>query len=139
MADLLLLGELITCAAMLGIIWNVQLSTYPLFAKVDPVTFADYHHGYTSSVTWVILPLMLGELACNLGYLFLHQGSILAWVRSALLGVIWASTFFIQVPLHNQLGLGHDKSAIARLVRTNWLRTAAWTLRTGLLAYSLAR
>ena len=38
----------------------------------------------------------------------------------------------VQVPLHRRLQGGFDAAAHRRLVRTNWLRTAAWTLRAAL-------
>ncbi len=40
------------------------------------------------------------------------------------------------MPLHRQLAIAHDPAAIERLVRTNWLRTLAWTAR-GILALLL--
>jgi GAF domain-containing protein len=60
----------------------------------------------------------------------------LAWIGMALLVVIWLSTAFLQVPLHRQLAAGYDSQSAARLVRSNWLRTIAWTLR-GFIAMSL--
>ena len=50
-----------------------------------------------------------------------------------LLLVVWGSTTFVQVPLHGRLARGLDATALRRLVLTNWIRTAAWTLRAGLL------
>ena len=54
------------------------------------------------------------------------------WAGLALLAVIWLSTALVQVPLHRRLQGGFDAAAHRRLVRTNWLRTAAWTLRAAL-------
>ncbi|MEM9735245.1 MAG: hypothetical protein AAF908_01395, partial [Pseudomonadota bacterium] len=53
--------------------------------------------------------------------------------RAVLLGLVWASTFFVQVPLHGKLERGHDATLVRRLVMTNWLRTFLWTAR-GVLA-----
>ena len=55
-----------------------------------------------------------------------------------LVGVIWASTAFVQVPLHARLAV-FDPDAQARLVATNWVRTAAWTLRAGLVLWLASR
>jgi hypothetical protein len=41
----------------------------------------------------------------------------------------WLSTWVVQIPLHNCLAAGFDSEAHRRLVKTNWMRTAAWTLR----------
>jgi hypothetical protein len=52
--------------------------------------------------------------------------------------VAWLSTAFVQVPLHAALpsAAGDERAAlIARLVASNWLRTAAWTLRGVLLVW----
>lgn len=46
-----------------------------------------------------------------------------------LLVLIWASTFLLQVPKHKVLTHGFDAEAHRFLVRTNWIRTAAWSVR----------
>jgi hypothetical protein len=55
--------------------------------------------------------------------------------------VIWLSTALLQVPLHNLLARGLDREAVARLVQTNWIRTAAWSARAvvslALLRYAM--
>jgi hypothetical protein len=78
---------------------------------------------------------MLAELV--LGLTLAARGGPAAWVALALLGVIWASTAWIQVPLHRRLAVAPDPAAVERLVRTNWIRTGAWTLRAP-LALALA-
>ena len=50
-----------------------------------------------------------------------------------LLAVIWLSTAFLSVPRHEALRHGFDASAHGALVATNWIRTAAWTVRSALL------
>lgn len=64
-----------------------------------------------------------------------------AVVAGALLvGVLWASTAFVQVPLHTALSAGpFDAEAHARLVATNWIRTAAWSVRAGLVLWLASR
>jgi hypothetical protein len=53
---------------------------------------------------------------------------------AALLIVVWVSTFTLQVPAHRALLQGWSEPVHRRLVLTNWIRTAAWTLRAGILA-----
>jgi hypothetical protein len=53
---------------------------------------------------------------------------------AALLGVVWLSTFTLQVPAHRALLQGWSEPVHRRLVLTNWIRTVAWTLRAGILA-----
>ena len=54
-----------------------------------------------------------------------------------LLAVIWVSTFLIQVPLHGRLTRGFDATRHSALVRSNWIRTVAWSARGALLAWML--
>ena len=51
----------------------------------------------------------------------------------ALVGLIWASTFLVQVPLHEVLARGFDAEAHSRLVASNWLRTFLWSARAVLV------
>jgi multisubunit Na+/H+ antiporter MnhB subunit len=46
-----------------------------------------------------------------------------------LIGVIWISTLFLQIPYHNKLSSKFDKNALMMLVNTNWIRTICWSLR----------
>jgi hypothetical protein len=59
--------------------------------------------------------------------------------RCALLGLIWASTAFVQVPLHDALEQTPDAAHIRGLVASNWVRTVAWTARAILIGWALAR
>jgi hypothetical protein len=52
---------------------------------------------------------------------------------AALLGAIWLSTFALQVPRHGALCHGFDADVHRGLVRSNWLRTVAWSLRSALV------
>ena len=57
------------------------------------------------------------------------------WFGLTLLGVSWLSTAFIQVPCHELLAQDFDPLVHQRLVSTNWLRTAAWSLHGGLVLW----
>lgn len=120
---------------MTGLIWFVQVVHYPLLRRIPPTEVATYAREHARRTGWVVGPVMLAEL--GLGLALAARGGSLAWLALALLGVIWASTASIQVPLHRRLALDPDPSTIERLVRTNWLRTAGWTLRAP-LALALA-
>lgn len=129
MLRLLLLIQLITSAAMTGVIWMVQVAVYPLFAKVGAETFVEYHEDYMFLVSFVIMPLMAIEaLTCAACFFQGNKRDFLA--PSILLGIICLSTALIQVPQHEAL----TQAGIGALVTGNWIRTIAWTLRTGLLA-----
>ena len=47
----------------------------------------------------------------------------------ALIAVNWISTWRLQIPLHDALSNGFDQKHCRQLVRTNWIRTIAWSLR----------
>ena len=57
----------------------------------------------------------------------LNQSAL--WMGLFLLLVIWLSTALLQVPCHNRLVNGFDPKIHHRLVKTNWIRTVAWSLR----------
>ncbi|MCA8966730.1 MAG: hypothetical protein KDC48_17750 [Planctomycetes bacterium] len=117
-----------------GLIWVVQIAHYPSFADIGAADFVTYERRYTARVGRVVLPLMLAELMLT-GWLWWAAPPELApWplVGAALLAVVWASTFLLQVPCHTILSQRADRDAMRRLVRGNWLRTVAWTLRAAI-------
>ncbi|MEW6321020.1 MAG: hypothetical protein AB1635_08015 [Acidobacteriota bacterium] len=115
-----------------GLIWFVQVVHYPLFASVGHDAFARYEERHTARTTWVVAPLMIAEAATALWLSWSPPPGTapLAWIGAALLAAIWLSTFLVQVPAHRRLAAGFDAAVHARLVRTNWIRTVAWTMRT---------
>ena len=115
---------------MTGVIWFVQVVHYPLFARTGAAGFADYERDHARRTGWVVGPAMTLELLLALA--LAARGGAAAWAGLALLAMIWLSTALVQVPLHRRLQGGFDAAVHRRLVRTNWLRTAAWTLRAAL-------
>ena len=124
--------------ALVGLIWVVQLVIYPQFGAVERAEFAAYHAGYTRRISWVVGPLMLAEIG-SAGWMW-WSGERAAWflISIGLLAVNWGSTALVQVPLHGRLERGFDAGTHRSLVRTNWIRTAAWTARGALVAGGLA-
>lgn len=121
---------------MVGIIWLIQIIHYPLFKQVGESTFIDYHKIHIQKTSLVIAGPMIMEVLTGL-YLFtfieLYRNNLMFLIAFALNIIIWVVTFFISVPKHKILSSGPDHSVINALVRTNWLRTIAWTLRVFLL------
>ena len=60
-------------------------------------------------------------------------GPAVAWAGLLLLASIWLATAVLAVPRHEALRRGFDPGVLSALVASNWVRTAAWTLRSGLL------
>lgn len=110
------------------LIWLVQVIIYPAFAEITPSRFAAWHARYTRTITAIVGPLMFAQVGL-MGALLLRRPRP-AWVAaSALVLVAWAATARLAVPLHDELqARGQDLDTIGRLVRINWVRTAAWTL-----------
>jgi len=120
---------------MTGLVWFVQVVHYPLYARVGPGDFVRYETDHTRRTGWIVAPAMAVEAASAAALLRVAPAGVPpAWTAlgAALLALIWLSTFLIQVPRHTTLSRGFDRRAHALLVRTNWLRTAAWTARAPL-------
>lgn len=135
---LLLLLNFALAVYLTGLIWTVQVVHYPSFGLVKPADFVAFHKAHTTRMSYVVLMPMVLEL--GLAVWLAWQGRALGaavWWALALVLLIWAATFFISVPFHNRLAQGFDYVAIDGLVRTNWLRTVAWTGRTAVLGYLL--
>ena len=91
---------------MVGLIWFVQVVHYPLFAGVGETGFAAYEARHQRLTTFVVLPPMLVELVSALAIAVLLPAGVsrpLALVGVGLVGLIWASTFLLQVPCHAKL------------------------------------
>jgi fatty acid desaturase len=117
---------------MFGVIWFVQIVHYPLLAKVGVKEFPEFEKTLTFRTSFIVIPLMVAEITTAFLLLLLNYGSevqTLLVLNFAAVLLIWISTFFIQVPLHNRLLLGFDKKAHSKLVTSNWLRTILWTTR----------
>jgi hypothetical protein len=124
---------------MAGLIWFVQIVHYPLFARVEPRVFPGYEIEHMRRTGWIVTPVMLLEAATAIALLFDPRvPAPAAWGGAVLLAVVWLSTAFLQAPRHVTLRAGFDATLHARLVATNWIRTAAWSLRA-VLALALLR
>lgn len=117
---------------MVGLIWTMQLVHYPSLESARPEQFARN----TRRTILLALPLMIAEAAT--AALLLRSQKTLSYAGMALLVIVWASTLVLQYPLHRRLARSYSKEDFARLLRTNWIRVAAWSAR-GAIAYALLR
>jgi len=123
--------------AMVGLIWFVQVVHYPLFAAVGPEGFVAYEAQHTKRTTWVVAALMPVEVGSALLLTTVDAiPSALSWTGAVLVVAIWIVTLAVQVPQHRTLGNGFRNATWRSLVRSNWIRTAAWSIR-GLLAAAM--
>jgi hypothetical protein len=114
--------------ALTGIIWLVQALVYPNFKFVPPSSWPEFHRRHTRTISFIVAPLMLTELCSGIAIAIVAPKAQV--IQLILLAVIWASTFAIQVPLHQRLSISWDHESIDRLIRTNWIRTVAWNLKS---------
>lgn len=137
MTAALLLANAASTWAMVGVIWFVQLVHYPLFPAYAGDNFRPTMAEHQRRTFRVVFPLMLTELATSLA-LPAVVGGWRPWAGLACVGVWGFSTLLVQVPLHERLARdGFDPAVHRRLVRSNRVRTAAWTLHGGLCGWLL--
>ena len=135
---LVFLAHLFATLTMFGAIWTVQVVHYPLFGLVGDATWTAYEAQHQSRITLVVGPAMVVELATAVWLALRPLPGLPAWallVGAALVGLLWASTAVVQVPLHTSLSAGFTPEVHARLVGTNWIRTALWSARAGLVLW----
>jgi len=113
---------------LLVLIWLVQLVVYPGFRYYHRDQLMAWHKKYTTGITMVVMPLMVGQVILHTIDLYQHPD----WVPIAAFFLIvcaWINTFFYAVPLHNKISAGKDVLSAARqLVGVNWFRTVAWSV-----------
>ena len=125
---------------LVGLIWTIQIVHYPLFANVGAGDYAAYQTSHMSRITYVVAPVMLAELCAAIYFVFaLYEPINPNYFRFgfALVLIIWASTLFVQSPIHGKLAQAFDSDLVGRLVLTNWIRTIAWTIRGALVLWMI--
>ena len=121
---------------MIGVIWFAQTVHYPLLGRVGKEAFPAYEQENTRRTGWVVITVMAVELVTAFLLLWRQPEGFLpsyAWLNAGLLTTIWVSTFALQGPYHHRLTRRFDPIIHRSLVKTNWIRTAAWTARGILL------
>jgi hypothetical protein len=138
MIEFLLLSQLVSTLLMVGIIWFVQVVHYPLMACIGPERCTEYSRLHQSRTTWIVVGPMLVEVLSAIGIIVLSPALRVEppfLVASGILAIIWLVTASIMVPAHAALLRGFYEQKIHRLVRTNWIRTIAWTIRGALILW----
>ena len=80
--------HLVCTLLMLGVILFVQVVHYPLFAQVGAVSFKRYEALHTVRTTWVVAPLMVGELLTALWLAVFPAAPALQWLTLLGLGLV---------------------------------------------------
>ena len=133
--NLYLLLHIIAAAYMTGVIWLVQLVHYPAFRYVREQDYTEFQEFHMNWISPVVVPGMMVELLTAGLLLWDGERRTPFLISGILLIIIWASTFLWQTPLHASLSKAYSPESIERLVRSNWLRTIAWSTRLVLLTF----
>jgi hypothetical protein len=113
-----------------GVIWTIQVVHYPLFARFETAGFpaAMVDHGRRISA---VVTVPWASQGATTVWLLARPPAGLSWVLlwsvAVLAALPVAVTLAASIPSHRALSSGFDPLAHARLLSTNWLRTAAWT------------
>ena len=114
--------QMLSILMMTGIIWLIQLVQYPFFSKVGNENWLEYHNGHTFWITPIVAPLMIAELVTSFVIFYYPPKDVdfkLLIVGLILTLIVWASTFFLQVPLHEKLTANFNVQTHALLVNTD--------------------
>lgn len=123
---------------MCGLIWLIQCLHYPLFNLVGPAHRVPYVKRHVIQITPIVAFPMLAEAFTGLYLLYKRPEFMsfqMAVIGFALIFFIWLVTLFFSVHCHDQLQKEWSDKYHKRLVRSNWLRTMAWTIRGGLMLW----
>jgi uncharacterized membrane protein len=116
---------------MTGFIWTMQLLHYPLLDRVGEDAFPRYETDHNRLFAKVAAPGVLLTLVSAVLLLFVRPAGVsgaAAILGLVLFGVIVVSTVLFQAPQHARLRRGFDRASYEYLLKTNWIRTAAWSL-----------
>lgn len=131
--DLLKDLQLINSGALVAMIWIIQILHYPSFYFFDKNNFQQAMSFHQRRISYVVIPLMVAELVISL-YLWIMRMDVINTLGLTCVFIIWASTFFIQVPIHKKL-IRYDQNLIRDLIKWNFIRTFFWTLKLFLIGH----
>jgi hypothetical protein len=121
---------------MAGSIWTMQILNYPLLDRVGRDALAGYETAHNRRFVAVVGPGAGLALLTTVVLLVARPAGVgvaLPITSAALQVVVLGVTARYQAPAHARLATGFDAATHVTLVRTNWVRTAAWSL-AGVLA-----
>lgn len=114
---------------LLVLIWIIQLVVYPSFAFYSIENLFKWHTLYTTRISIIVMPLMLGQLFLTFGQLFFTGFEWFNVISCVLVVVLWTYTFLRFVPLHSQISAQlATREDLHNLITYNWWRTVLWTI-----------
>jgi hypothetical protein len=139
-STLLVMAHLVSTLLMVGMIWTVQLVHYPLMALVGADRFVAYAASHAPRMAATVMLPWAVQGGTTVGLLIATPPGVarsLVWAAAVAAAVPVAVTVLASVPAHARLATGFDAAVHHRLVTTNWLRTAGWSIH-GAIAIAIA-
>ena len=137
-----LLLETAATIFMAGVLWTMQLLNYPLLALVGTEAFPGYEAAHNRRFALVVVPGVLAAAAGGIGLVASRPGQVAPWAPAcelALLLVVIISTAALQGRQHGTLADGFDRRTLSLLVRSNWIRVAAWSAAAAIALWMCRR
>ena len=113
---------------LIGISLITQFVTYPSFQSINPEIFSNFHKIYTQKMLFIVGPIMTIEFLSVLVLLFINIDFHFL-VQFIFVFLIWILTFFLIVPIHNELEKHYNKSLNNKLIKLNGYRTFLWFVK----------
>jgi hypothetical protein len=140
LTELLVTAHLVSTLVMVGVIWTVQIVHYPLMALVGRDDFVAYETAHAPRMAAVVMLPWAVQGATVAGLLLTMPARIepaLIWAAALAAAIPVVVTVIASVPAHSRLAIGFDADVHRRLVVTNWIRTAGWTVH-GVIAVAMS-
>jgi hypothetical protein len=127
---------------LVGMIWTVQVVHYPLMALVGEDRFVAYAGAHSPRMAAVVMVPWTVQGVTTAWLLLARPAGVALWLVMA--AAIAAAvpvivTVVASIPAHARLATGFDTDVHRRLVRTNWIRTLAWTAHAPIAVAILVR
>ena len=142
MSTALLVAHAFGASCMTGVGWFVQVVHYPLFGSVDREQWTGFHAEHSRRTALVVsVPWAIQGFTALALLVVRPDGVSTALIGAAVLlaGATVVATVVLALPAHGRLATGYDDTTATRLVRTNWVRTVAWTLAAVVAAAMLVQ
>lgn len=142
LSESMLVANAVSTLFMFGLIWVIQLVHYPLMKYAATSDFPAFERAHQRRITLLVGPAMLIELASGIALIVYVPSAvdvIWVWIGLALILINLISTATLQAPYHHKLQTGFDPRIWQQLVRTNWIRTVAWTCRSAVVGIMLVQ
>ena len=107
----------------------VQFIIYPSFKNYSESTFKSFHSAYTKKMLFIVGPIMILELLSTL-YLVIKNSF---FFPTLIVTLIWLTTFFLIVPVHQSLNSSFNIRNHKKLLRLNFVRSTFWVLKLFLI------